>query len=167
MCDRYAIIENGIVTNVIVADESKASACCIQTDTAQMGDSYIDGIFVSPPLPNVFEFVVTNISINDAHGIVKPDFSSVLCKTGSDLTLTIEARVDGMLLPLNDYFRTPIIASDGREHIFLTKFVDGVCSATYIVPESGFWSISQAAINKNTDSATYFLFKGLNIDVIE
>ena len=47
---RYAIVENDIVTNVVVGDKPLA-ATWIASDVAQIGDLYIDGEFV-PPAPD-------------------------------------------------------------------------------------------------------------------
>lgn len=166
MSDRYAVIENGVVTNVIIADSSYTSDTCIRTDIGQEGDSYVDGEFISPPKPTIFEFVVTALTTNDPTARIKDNLTGVLCKEGSTVSITIEAQADGVRIPLTDYFRTPIAASDGREQILLTQFTDGICLAEYKVPESGFWSITQTNINKNTDNSIIFLFKGLNIDVV-
>ena len=165
MADRYVIIKDGIAHHAIIADETYASDTCVRTDTGQEGDSYVDGEFISPPKPTTFEFVVTALSTNDPTAIIKENLTGVLCKEGSTVSITIEAQADGALIPLTDYFRTPIVASDGREQIILTQFANGICQAEYKVPESGFWSITQANINKNTDNSIIFLFKGLNIDV--
>lgn len=47
---RYAIVENDIVTNVVVGDKPLAPDW-FASDTAQIGDLYIDGEFV-PPAPD-------------------------------------------------------------------------------------------------------------------
>lgn len=48
---RYARIENGRVVNVVLATQP-LSEDYIASDTAQIGDSYIDGVF-TPPQPIV------------------------------------------------------------------------------------------------------------------
>ena len=45
---RYAVIENGVVVNVALADAPLA-ANWIQSDTAAIGDLYADGAFAKPP----------------------------------------------------------------------------------------------------------------------
>jgi hypothetical protein len=47
---RYAIIENGKVVNVALADEPLTPAW-IASDTARIGDDYVDGEF-TPPAPD-------------------------------------------------------------------------------------------------------------------
>lgn len=47
MIKRYAIVESGIVTNVAVAYEPMASNW-IESDTANIGDLYINGEFIKP-----------------------------------------------------------------------------------------------------------------------
>ncbi len=47
MAKKYAIIENGKVTNVALS-ESALESNWIQSDVAQIGDDYINGQFVTP-----------------------------------------------------------------------------------------------------------------------
>lgn len=47
---RYAIVENDIVTNVVVGDRPLAPDW-IGSETAQIGDLYVDGEF-APPAPD-------------------------------------------------------------------------------------------------------------------
>lgn len=47
MIKRYAIVENGAVTNVAMAYEPLASNW-VESDTASIGDLYIDGKFIKP-----------------------------------------------------------------------------------------------------------------------
>lgn len=50
---RYAIIENGLVVNVAVGDaEWAASVGAIQSDVAEIGWAYADGVFTAPPPPD-------------------------------------------------------------------------------------------------------------------
>lgn len=46
----YAIVENGVVVNIAVADQALASNW-IQSDTAAIGDLYSNGVFTKPPAP--------------------------------------------------------------------------------------------------------------------
>ncbi len=51
---RYAHIQNGVVVNVVLADAAKADF--VQSDTAQIGDTYANGTFTTPqpivPVPS-------------------------------------------------------------------------------------------------------------------
>lgn len=47
MIQRYAIIENGIVTNVTVS-ESALATNWVQSDVADIGDLYVDGQIIKP-----------------------------------------------------------------------------------------------------------------------
>lgn len=55
MSNRYAVIENGIVTNVVIGQPSIAeNEILVQCDNAGPGWKYIDGQFVEPdPVPAV------------------------------------------------------------------------------------------------------------------
>lgn len=49
MNNRYAIIENNIVSNVVIADEEYANQQgWISCDVAGPGWSYVDGVFTAP-----------------------------------------------------------------------------------------------------------------------
>lgn len=57
---KFAIIENGIVTNVILTsqefvDENNISG--VFSDTAGIGDTYANGVFTKPNAEESFEFV--------------------------------------------------------------------------------------------------------------
>jgi len=49
MTQRYAIIENGLVVNVVIASEEVAQADWVRTDVAGPGYTYSDGVFLAPP----------------------------------------------------------------------------------------------------------------------
>lgn len=50
MTDRYAIVENGVVTNVVVADaEIAASHGWIECEQGGPGWTYANGVFTEPP----------------------------------------------------------------------------------------------------------------------
>ena len=54
MTNRYAIIENGLVTNVVVADAEFASQNgWIDCPVAGPGWTYANGVFTAPPEPEV------------------------------------------------------------------------------------------------------------------
>lgn len=52
---RKAQVENGIVTNVILVDPDNVPEWCANwpdaTDDAEVGGSYVDGVFTRPPAP--------------------------------------------------------------------------------------------------------------------
>lgn len=52
---RYAYIQNGVVINVVVA-ESSLNADYVQSDAAEIGDTYANGVFTRPapviPVPS-------------------------------------------------------------------------------------------------------------------
>ncbi len=50
---KYAVIENGLVTNVILADAgfSLAGKTLVRSDTANINDTYDGAVFIAPPVP--------------------------------------------------------------------------------------------------------------------
>jgi predicted amidohydrolase YtcJ len=59
----YAIIENGLVTNVYVSD-APLNEADVQSDTAQIGWSYANGVFTAPtaPTPTAAQLLAAFIS---------------------------------------------------------------------------------------------------------
>jgi len=52
MNQKYAVVENGKVTNIIVFDpEPQPKDNWIRSDEAKIGDEYKDGKFTTPPPP--------------------------------------------------------------------------------------------------------------------
>ena len=43
---RYAIVEKGVVVNVVLSDDPPKNG--VASDTANIGDTYADGQFVAP-----------------------------------------------------------------------------------------------------------------------
>ena len=69
----YAIIENGVVVNRVIAEEPQ-SENWVPSDSADIGDLYQDGVF-SPPLPTAEEIRTKRdqdlISIVDAVPVIR------------------------------------------------------------------------------------------------
>jgi len=54
MASRAAVVVDGVVVNVIVAEpgfEIGDGSTCVQSDTANIGDTYADGVFTPAPPP--------------------------------------------------------------------------------------------------------------------
>lgn len=73
----YAIIENGVVTNVVVAD-SALFPNWVETETAGIGWTYAEGVFTPPPVPeapptppNVTEWFIDIGPFYDRFGATK------------------------------------------------------------------------------------------------
>ena len=164
----FAVVENGKVVNTIEADEAfvtgKLDHILCPSDVG-IGYTYTGGIFFPPPVPDSFDIVVTEIICSNPAAIIKADLSSILCSVGDTVTVKMRAQKNGELLPITDFFKTPVTASDGREIFYITSFESGVGNLTKKVPDSGFWTIDQYGINKYNTTGTYFNFKGLDINV--
>ena len=83
---RYAVVENGIVTNAAEAEEPLGENW-VRSDTAEIGDLY-DGVTFSPPS-------VDQSKIDVAWGIVRSDRNARL--TASDWTQVADAPVDDLV----------------------------------------------------------------------
>jgi hypothetical protein len=92
---KYAIIENGVVTNVALSDKALESNW-VQSDTAAIGDLYADGQFTKPapyvdPLAYQVERAMEYPPITDyIDGIVKGDQAQV--QAYIDACLAVKAK---------------------------------------------------------------------------
>lgn len=92
---KYAIITNGVVTNVALSDEALESNW-VQSDTAAIGDIYADGQFTKPvpvvdPLAYQAERAMEYPPITDyLDGIVKGDQAQV--QAYIDACLAVKAK---------------------------------------------------------------------------
>jgi hypothetical protein len=92
---KYAIITNGVVTNVALSDEALESNW-VQSDTAAIGDLYADGQFTKPapyvdPLAYQAERAMEYPPITDyIDGIVKGDQAQV--QAYIDACLAVKAK---------------------------------------------------------------------------
>lgn len=158
---RCAIINNGKVVNVVEADENLEGG--IESAVANIGDDYIDGEFIPPFVTIRPEIIIKSINSNDVDAIID-GISEITCKIATTITVIAEIKKNGNTIPLNDYFKMPLIASDGRERIVLAKFVNGIANISSTLNESGLWYITEDAINKGVLEENKFSFKGLKIN---
>ncbi len=116
----------------------------------------------APPQPP--KLVVTALSSEDPTALVAADLSEVTCKSGATVSATIELR-DGQesIVPIDESFRMPLRARDGRERILLVTLVGGIAQVEAVIAESGLWQVAEAAINESLPSDKYMVFDGLSI----
>lgn len=166
---RFAIIEEGVVANVVVSDEA-LSPNWIATDTAGPGWSYdaISQTFAPPAVaPDLRpRIVIVGVTSSDPAAAILP--GDVTLAVGSTVTVAIELRdTADALLPLSAAFRMPLTARDGRERMVLATFDAGAAVISTTLAESGCWQITERAINSGLPEAQHMRFDGLQIFVIQ
>lgn len=160
---RYAIIENGKVVNVAEADEGFDG---IQSDIANIGDTWDGQNFIKPVAEVLPEIVITNIVSDKSDSIIRFDFSDISCPVGATLTCAAELRAHGgSVIPLTDSFRMPLRSRDGRERFVFVSFSSGAATFSSTMNESGLWSINQEAINSGLPAEKHMAMKEVQIYV--
>ncbi|MFN3987574.1 MAG: hypothetical protein ACK4KV_18955 [Rhodocyclaceae bacterium] len=131
----------------------------------------VERILVSPvpePGPDLRpQVVVTGISSQE--DIVVEDMRTVTCATETQLAVSVEIRdpITATVLPVDQTFRLPFRARDGRERILLAVFTAGAATITTTVGESGCWQIREETINSGLPPEQHMQFAGLDIYVIQ
>lgn len=119
---RYAIIEAGIVTNVIEAEADFAATIgAIQTDTAGRGWTYLDGVFAPPATPG---------PDLEAHrsAAMRAIVDHINVITASALTAYPAAEVESW--PIQKAEAETILAADPPT-LAMAPFLLGVCQAQF------------------------------------
>ena len=123
---RYAIIENNKVVNVVVSDESFVGG--IQADTANIGDDYINGEFITPiPQPKIK--LEINLSGGDGRNDPIGMYNDGVSAIAVNATLKMP---DNSILPVTKEYRIILRLCDGTKYEMIgVNMVNGVCSFNY------------------------------------
>lgn len=140
MSQRYAHIENNKVINVLMMEDWALADYpdwqLVQSDIAGMGDDYIDGQFVSTPIP-----VDTNTYLH----VTYPELSQVNAQI--DLTVSVKF-ADGSPAPVQSTYYVPVIRlADNKQAAFLSvDFTDGVANVNFTPTEPGVYIMDTSKI---------------------
>lgn len=123
---RYAIIENNIVINVVEADESFEGG--IQNDTANIGDNYLNGIFVSPSSQPKIKL---EISLSGGDG--RNDPIGVYNDGVNKLSVHAALKMpNDSILPVTKQYRIILRLCDGTKYEMIgVNLTNGECSFDY------------------------------------
>ncbi|MCW8199291.1 hypothetical protein D8B23_12865 [Verminephrobacter aporrectodeae subsp. tuberculatae] len=187
----YALIKNesvglGRVMNIIVADPEFIKSIAPDWDHIEAMDTlheqgvgmgwgydFATGKFIDPaPAINPVlrpRIVLAGITADAVHAdqLVLKGLNDVTCSAGTTLTVGAKLLLGEQTQPLNEVFRMPFRARDGRERILLARMVQGVISFTVSLPESGLWRVAEAAINEALPPEKQMQFDGITIYVVD
>lgn len=148
----YRILSTG---NTISADRAFV-------DLHYLGD--YEEIVVPIPQDDRLRIAVTSLSCDQVGSFV--DGNKVSCLEGAVVTAVAELHYpDDNLVPLTALFHMPMIARDGREYVVRASFVNGVATISATMRESGYWQITEAAINSGLPEEMAMAFSGIDIIV--
>lgn len=123
---RYAIIENNKVINVVVANEYFVGG--IQSDTANIGDNYINGEFIKhghQPKINLEISLSGGDGRNDPIGMYNDGINAI----SVNATLKMP---DNSILPVTKEYRIILRLSDGTKYEMIgVNMINGICSFDY------------------------------------
>ncbi|WP_374347749.1 hypothetical protein [Chitinimonas sp.] len=173
----FALIENGVVRNVIVSTQAYA-----QTQASTVVDltgvnprpgpgwTYNGASFAAPITDARPRLVITNVaSDNTAKTLVDSQFREATCPVGTTLTFTAELRdSSNQRIPASDTFRMPLNKRGGGEGMLLATMVAGVVTirAAFTTPgDDGAWVVDEATINASLPPASQMRFAGFVANV--
>lgn len=142
---RYAIVEDGKVGNVTIA-ESPLFENWIQSDTAQIGWLYDGQNFTAPPpeqpKPKV---VIVGLSVG---GNAVALSSRIIISAGQSLSVTARSMAGNTVLPVTDTFAMPISRVRGDvDQTVRVDFVNGEANFAVSFPRSGEYAVLPEWLN--------------------
>lgn len=161
---KYAIVENGVVTNTAIADAPLA-ANWVQSDTAGIGWLCDGENFTPPPAPSApVRVIITGLAINGTQQITPR--SRVVIRAGQSLGVVAETRQGGQLVPVTDSFAVPIGRVNGAvETTERAEFIGGIANMLIPFPNPGEFEVTQALLNLYLPPEQQMLFDTFNISV--
>lgn len=155
----FAIIENGKVTNIAVADSALAENW-VQSDIARVGWLYDGSAFSAPLQPEV---VITSLSVS---GQQTPLSSRVILSAGQSVAVTARIEAGGLVLPKTDRFAVPICRVRGDvDQTVNVQFYGGVAEFSVQFPRSGEYAVLPEWLNMHLPADQQLAFQPFYISV--
>jgi len=142
MSNRYAIVVDNIVVNMVLASEPLGENW-ILSDTAGIGDIYNpeDGTFSRPPRPMYVQLIIAEAFVEGVH--FPGPLEQITATENSQIRFSLEMReyddAQGPIHPLNGVYRVMLDSQSAPRRLFLARFVDGCAQAALTFRESGIW----------------------------
>lgn len=112
--------------------------------------------------------VIVSSSSSDPDNTVFDTAGEVTCPVGTTLTFNVELHIRGQKIEgINQHYRTPIRARDGREKIIAIDIVDGAATVKVTMRESGCWEVTGEMINENLGDDEKMNFSGIRAFVVD
>lgn len=170
--NNYAIIHNGIVTNIASSNiQLDINWILCDNTSAYIGGTYANGIFSELPIINSPVLPILKITsietTNTLTTTIASDFSTVSCKIGSTLTFSASI-LNSSNVVLSTYsgsFHLSLTASDGRTLVSNVIITNGLTSVSIPMNESGIWNVTQASINHELPDNQQLQFAGIKVYV--
>lgn len=110
---------------------------------------------------------VTAVAADAEHAAatsISESLRDITCPAGTVLTFAAELRdAEANVLPLDDSFRMPVVARDGRERVVIARMAAGLVTIVVPLRESGVWSVDEATINAALPPAAQMRFAGITV----
>jgi hypothetical protein len=145
MTTRYAHIENNTVVNVIAMEDWALNDypdwILVQSDTAGIGDDYLNGEFIPNIQPSTTQMIQ----------VTSPEFAKI------DTPISLEFSMkftDDRIDPINETFYIPVIrTSDNTQAEFLTiQFINGVANVSFTINVPGVYMVNISKIKPSTSA---------------
>jgi hypothetical protein len=152
--NRYAIIKDGLVSNIVVADSALGDGwVLLENDTISIGWSYVDGQFIQSYQPTFYSIIDESVSVN---GLVVSKYAgNYYCNTGDMVQLqgTLSNGSDTPDITVPVTLKMPLVRhANGvptNDEIYLNvTLVNGVMTASGKIERSGDWKILIERINE-------------------
>ncbi|GAB2836675.1 hypothetical protein GCM10027276_44180 [Comamonas piscis] len=180
----YALIKNGLVENVIVADADFAALIAPDWDAVEplasgagIGWSWNADDGFAPPVVELPEpavlpaVVITSMAVDEANAaraVIAPDFSSMKLPVGAAVTMDVELQYQGQRMPgFSTEFAMPMRSTDGAMRFINIAFSDGRASFTAEMKDSKRWEVTRELINSGLPEEAHMDFAGIVITAVE
>jgi hypothetical protein len=110
--------------------------------------------------------VVTAVQADAEHAAAMQanGVTDITCPAGAVLTFSAELRdAEGKVLLLDDSFRMPVRARDGRERVVIAQMTQGIVTIEVPLRESGVWSADEETINAALPARSQMRFAGITV----
>lgn len=179
--NNLAIIESGVITNVIVAELDWAEAALPDAEVIECpegvgigwirsGEDWIAPGSEAPEPAELPVIVITNMTVtNDPGGVARiaPDFTTLKIPVGATVTIEAELRKFEQIVPLTQDFAMPLRSTDGFKRFINLQFVDGLTTFRATMNDSKRWEATKELINSDLPPETHMDFAGFVITAVE
>lgn len=164
--NRYAIIENSIVTNIAVASVPLNENWIEITDPAiQIGWIYENEAFQAPAILGRNRVVITGLSVNGPISLR----NRVILQKGQSLGVSVQFQdAEEGIIPITDLFAVPIYQLGGVvAQSVAANFTNGSAEMLVNFPDSGEFVFTEEGLNLHLPEASKVEFTPFYISVLQ
>lgn len=161
--NRYAVIKDGAVVNMVVADDPQ-SHDWVPAGSAAIGWLYDGEQFTAPPTHEQPEVVITGLAINGTQQINLA--RRVVISAGQSLGVTAQIRRGGQVLQITDSFAVPVSRVRGDvDQTIDVQFINGAAAFIVQFPRSGEYAVLPEWLNMHLPADQQMAFEPFYISV--